>query len=77
MKSVTIYGKSANEVIEIVHQMQAHGWTDGVDFDWAYHRSSTYNWAYHRSSTYDTRDRRAVFNFYKEEYSTYFALRWV
>ena len=67
MKSVTIYGKSANEVIEIVHQMQAHGWTDGVDFDWAYHRSSTY----------DTRDRRVVFNFYKEEYSTYFALRWV
>ena len=67
MKSVTIYGKSANEVIEIVHQMQANGWTDRVDFDWTYYRSSTY----------DTRDRRAVFNFYKEEYSTYFALRWV
>jgi hypothetical protein len=67
MKAVTIYGKSANEVIEIVHQMQAHGWTDGVDFDWAYNLSSTY----------DTRDRRAVFNFYKEEYSTYFALRWL
>jgi hypothetical protein len=67
MKSVTIYGKSANEVIEIVHQMKAHGWTDGVDFDWVYHRSATD----------DTKDRRTVFNFYKEDYSTYFALRWV
>jgi len=67
MKSVTIYGKSANEVIEIVHQMKAHGWTDGVDFDWVYHRSPTY----------DTKDRRTVFNFYKEEYTTYFALRWL
>jgi hypothetical protein len=67
MKAVTIYGKSADYILHIVYQMKAHGWVDNVDFDWAYHRSSTY----------DTRDRRAVFNFYKEEYSTYFALRWL
>lgn len=67
MKTIVIQHKSAIEIINIVHEMKAHGWVDNVDFDWAYHRSSTY----------DTRDRRAVFNFYKEEYSTYFALRWV
>ena len=67
MKSITVTNVPVLEIIEIVHQMKAHGWTDGVDFDWAYYRSSTY----------DTRDRRAVFNFYKEEYSTYFALRWL
>jgi GH18 family chitinase len=67
MKTIVIQHKSAIEIINIVHEMKRYGWTDGVDFDWAYHRSSTH----------DTRDRRAVFNFYKEEYSTYFALRWV
>ena len=68
MKAVTIYGKSANEVIEIVHQMQAHGWICGVDFDWTYYKPQL-------TTTGD--DRYAIFNFYKEEYSTYFALRWL
>jgi hypothetical protein len=67
MKSVTIYGKSTKELMELLGQMKQHGWVIGVDFDWVYHRSATY----------DTKDRRAVFKFYKEEYSTYFALRWL
>ena len=67
MKSVTIYGKSTNELMELLDQMKQHGWVIGIDFDWAYHRAATYR----------AKDRRAVFNFYKEEYSTYFALRWM
>lgn len=68
MKSVTIYGKSANEVIDIVHQMKAHGWVDKVDFDWEYYKAK---------SLAEPAERYAKFNFYKEEYSTYFALRWL
>ena len=68
MKSITIHGKSASEIIDIVHQMKAHGWIDKVDFDWEYHKVDSHDFY---------RKQYAVFNFYKEEYSTYFALRWV
>lgn len=70
LKSITIYGKKPTEVIDIVHQMKAHGWVDKVDFDWAY---------YHKAELSESgeRERYATFNFYKEEYSTYFALRWL
>lgn len=67
MKSVTIHGKSVAEIVEIVHQMKAHGWIDKVDFDWEYHGPLALG----------TYDRYTLFNFYKEEYSTYFALRWL
>jgi len=68
MKSVTVPGKSANEIIEIVHQMKAYGWTDGVDFDWHFRKAESFDELPHRHT---------VFNFYKEEYSTYFVLRWL
>ena len=50
--------------------MKARGWVDKVDFDWAY---------YHKAELSESgeRERYATFNFYKEEYSTYFALRWL
>lgn len=70
LKSITIYGKSPAEVIDIVHQMKAHGWVDKVDFDWAYYRAQL-------ELPYEPTDHYATFNFYKEEYSTYFALRWL
>lgn len=69
MKSVTVHGKSANEIIDIVHQMKEYGWVIGVDFEYEYHKPSDYDGFYNT--------RYTVFNFYKEEYSTYFALRWL
>jgi len=68
MKSVTVLGKSANEIIEIVHQMKAYGWKVGIDFDYEYHKPSEYDGFYNRYT---------IFNFYNEELSTYFALRWL
>ena len=67
MKSITVHGKSSNEIIDIVRQMKEHGWINGVDFDWEYHKPVDYD---------RVNDRYTIFNFYKEEYSTYFALRW-
>jgi len=66
MKSITVPNKSANEIIDIVHQMKKYGWIDGVDFDWEYHKPVDYDGL-----------RYTVFNFYNEEYTTYFALRWL
>ena len=67
MKTINILGKNANEIIDIVHEMKKYGWETGVDFDWEYHKAE---------SSLDM-DRYAKFIFYKEEYSTYFALRWL
>ena len=68
MKSIIIQNKSANEIIEIVHEMQRHGWVINLDFDWEYHKAK---------SLAEPAERYAKFIFYKEEYSTYFALRWM
>ena len=68
MKTVTILGKTANEIIDIVHEMKKYGWETGVDFDWEYHKGQ---------SLFGSDDRHTIFYFHKEEYSTYFALRWL
>jgi len=68
MKTIIIQHKSANEIIDIVHEMRKYGWKVGVDFDWEYHKGQ---------SLFGPADRHTIFNFYKEEYSTYFALRWL
>jgi len=67
MKTIIIQRKSADEIIDIVHEMQRYGLVINLDFDWEYHKAE---------SSLD-RDRYAKFIFYKEEYSTYFALRWL
>ena len=67
MKSIIVQGKSANEIIEIVHEMQRYGWVINLDFDWEYHRPD-YDGFYNNYT---------IFKFYKEEHSTYFALRWL
>ena len=66
--SITVHGKSLHDIIDIVHQIKQYGWVMGKDFDWTYHKPQL---------TSKGRDRYTVFNFYKEEYSTYFALRWL
>lgn len=68
MIQIVIRGKSANEIIEIVHEMKSYGWHTGIHFDWEYYKASDYN---------QLHTRHAVFTFYKEEHSTYFVLRWV
>jgi hypothetical protein len=67
MKTIIIQRKSPDEIIDIVHEMQQYGWVMNSDFDWEYHKAdSSLDW-----------DCYAKFIFYKEEYSTYFALRWL
>lgn len=72
MKSIKIYHKSANEIIEIVQQLKVHGWKLGIDFDWSYHKA-TYNFV---NPSDEVTPKHAIFTFYKEEYSTYFVLKW-
>lgn len=67
MNSVTIYDKKSDDIIKIVRELTELGWVKGVDFDFAYYRDT---------GMPDRPTRYTVFSFYKEEYSTYFALRW-
>jgi hypothetical protein len=48
--------------------MQRYGWVINLDFDWEYHKAE---------SLAEPAERYAKFIFYKEEHSTYFALRWL
>jgi hypothetical protein len=68
MKSITVHGKSSNEIIDIVRQMKEHGWINGVDFDWEYHKAESFA---------EPAYCYTIFNFYRDEYSTYFSLRWL
>ena len=68
MKTITVTNVPVLEIIKIVHQMKAYGWKVGIDFDYEYHKPSEYDGFYNRYT---------VFNFYNEELSTYFALRWL
>jgi|688.fasta_scaffold270233_3 hypothetical protein len=68
MKTIVIQHKSAIEIINIVHEMQRYGWVINLDFDWEYHKAE---------SLAEPAERYAKFIFYKEEHSTYFALRWL
>ena len=68
MKTVTVTNVPVLQIIEIVHQMKAHGWVDKVDFDWAFYKAENFS---------EPAYCYTIFNFYKEEYSTYFALRWL
>jgi hypothetical protein len=52
MKSVTVHGKSANEIIDIVHQMKEYGWVIGVDFEYEYHKRLDYDGFYKYPYTY-------------------------
>lgn len=74
MKSVTVRDKDLSDVLDIVHELKKHGWVMGVDFDWTYIRPKvTYD---SQSGDYIRCGWAATFDFYKEEYGTYFALRW-
>lgn len=69
MKTVTIYHKSANEIIEILRELKVeHGLLPGQEFDFAYHPG---RWD---EMTGDV-PKKTVFNFYNESFATWFALK--
>jgi hypothetical protein len=70
MTPVVVYGKSANEIIEIVNEMKEIGWRPGKDFDFSFDPG---RW----DPMIGEKPKTTLFTFYKEEYSTYFALRWI
>jgi hypothetical protein len=66
MKSVIIYDNSTVNLLDIVRQVKADGLELGVDFDFHFHMPN---------SIKNSIPKNILFKFYKEEYSTYFALR--
>lgn len=66
MKSVIIYDNSTFNLLDIVRQVKADGLELGVDFDFYFHMPNEKE---------NSNSRHIRFTFYKEEYSTFFALR--
>ena len=70
MVSIRINGKYVDEVMVIVRALRSAGLTQGVHFDFAYHRPTWDN------MTGVDHDRYALFMFYEEKHATLFALKY-
>lgn len=57
--------------MEIGHELRTNGWTQGVDFDYAYYRAVYDNFSYDPIV-----ERHAKFTFYNESNASYFMLRY-
>ena len=71
MIDVIVMDKSPNEVMDIVKELRAQGYAQGIDFDFAYNKP-TWDTFGHEEPT----RRYTVFTFYKEKYATLFALKY-
>jgi hypothetical protein len=67
---ITIHNRSPVEIIDIVAKLKSDGWVLGVDFDFAYNQSVWDNMI-------GEIPRYTEFTFYKEQYATIFALKYV
>lgn len=68
---VVIYDRKPTEIIDIVKELRLQGYTQGVDFDYAYHQP-VWDTFGHEAPT----RRFTVFTFYNERYATLFALKY-
>lgn len=68
---VVIYDKNPNEVMDIVKELRAQGYAQGIDFDFAYNKP-VWDTFGHEAPT----RRFTVFTFYNEKYATLFALKY-
>ena len=65
---IIIEHRSPDKIMEIVRALRAQGWVQGTDFDFAYYQG---RW----DEMIGDVPKRTVFKFYKEQYATYFALK--
>ena len=70
MTLITIPGKKASDIMEIVRELREYGWRQGTDFDFKY-----YPYLFEASSGIEY-TRHTVFTFYNDKYATFFALKW-
>ena len=70
MREVIVPRLGPNEVMDLVKQLRAEGYQQGIDFDFAYNQS---RWDDFTGETYE---RCTVFTFYDDRYATLFALKW-
>jgi len=62
-----------NRVMEIVRELRAEGYIQGMDFDFAYRPS---DWGNGFAMT-PIRERHTLFTFYNERLATWFALKYI
>ena len=61
-----------SRTLEIVSELKQMGWIQGIDFDFAYHKSKyDYHWQY------EIEPNRAIFTFYNDINASYFTLKWL
>jgi hypothetical protein len=70
-REVLVYDLAPTHIIEIVKELREQGYTQGKDYDFAYHAST------HDIFGHEAPSRRfTVFTFYVEKYATLFALKY-
>lgn len=72
MLKVTVYNKTAAEIMDIVRELRQQGLVQGRDFDFEYHQAY---WDY--SNLDEAKGKHTVFTFYIEKYATLFTLKYV
>ena len=70
MIEVIVDNKNPFEILDIVKELRASGLMQGKDFDFAFHQS---RW----DEMIGEVPKQTVFTFYKEKYSTLFALKYL
>lgn len=65
MIQVTVYDKSAIDIINLVASVRDYGLKQGTDFNWAYYPESF------------PEKKKTVFTFYQEQHASFFALKWL
>jgi len=69
MTTVTLYNKTANEIMDIIREMRASGCVQGTDFDFAYHQS---RW----DEMIGDVPKKTEFTFREGKNATWFVLKW-
>lgn len=71
MIEVIVSNQSANDVINIVYELREQGFTQGVDFEFAYHAADYDNWS--GDVTYN---KHTVFRFANPSVASWFRLKY-
>lgn len=71
MIEVTIHSQSANDIINIVHELKAQDLVQDVDFEFAYHSAEYDNWS--GDVTYN---KHTVFRFRDPAVASWFRLKY-
>lgn len=69
MIEVSIYDKSANDVMDIVRELRKQGLVQGTDFDFAYNQG---RWDEMTGEV----PKQTIFKFHTEKYATLFVLKY-